>query len=221
MESTPLSDVSDPVRPSLAVSLDDDAFWSLIRDRRSIRRYADRPIDESTLTRILEAATWAPSAHNRQPWRFCVVTDREVKHDLSRQMGARWRVDLTRDGADSDFVERRVAASHARITGAAALIVPAVSMADMDHYPDARRNEAEWLMAVQSVALACQNLLLAAHHYGVGACWMCAPLFVPELVRSALALPDEWHPQALITLGHPAEVKQKDRAPLETRVIWR
>jgi F420 biosynthesis protein FbiB-like protein len=221
MDNTPLLDVSHPMGPSPAFSLDDDAFWSLIRDRRSIRRYTDQPIDASTLTRVLEAATWAPSAHNRQPWRFCVVTDPQVKHALSAQMGERWRIDLTRDGAEPDFMERRVAASHARITGAAALIVPAVSMADMDLYPDARRSEAEWLMAVQSVALACQNLLLAAHHYGLGACWMCAPLFVPDLVRSALALPDEWHPQALITLGYPAEEKQKARAPLETRVIWR
>ncbi len=62
-------------------------------------------------------------------------------------------------------------------------------------------------MAVQSVALACQNLLLAAHAYGLGACWMCAPLFVPHVVRQVLELPAAWQPQALITLGYPAEEK--------------
>jgi nitroreductase len=76
-------------------------------------------------------------------------------------------------------------------------------------------------MTVQSVALACQNLLLAAEAHGVGACWMCAPLFVPELVLRVLALPTDWEPQALITLGYPAESKEKDRAPLVSRVIWR
>ena len=91
----------------------------------------------------------------------------------------------------------------------------------MDDYPDRRRQEAEWLMAVQSTALACQNLLLAAHQYGLAACWMCAPLFVPELVRDALGLPDSWHPQALITLGYAAEEKQRERLPLAERVIWR
>ncbi|MEZ4580208.1 MAG: nitroreductase family protein [Caldilineaceae bacterium] len=44
-----------------------------------------------------------------------------------------------------------------------------------------------------------QNLLLAAHAHGLGACWMCAPLFVPDLVRTVLDLPPAWEPQALIT----------------------
>ena len=69
-------------------------------------------------------------------------------------MAARWRADLGRDGVDPAVIERRIAISHARITGAAALIVPSVSMEEMDSYPDAIRAEAEWLMAVQSVALA-------------------------------------------------------------------
>ena len=76
-------------------------------------------------------------------------------------------------------------------------------------------------MAVQSVALACQNLLLAAHAHGLGACWMCAPLFVPELVRDTLDLPQTWEPQALITLGYPAEERESERVPLDSRVVWR
>ncbi len=219
--------LSVPLSQPLPVNLPDGAaeteaaFWQLIRGRRSIRRYTGAPVAPELLTRILEAATWAPSAHNRQPWRFCVVTTDAVQAQLSARMAARWRADLGRDGVDPAVIERRIAISHARITGAAALIVPSVSMEEMDSYPDARRDEAERLMAVQSVALATQNLLLAAQHYGLGACWMCAPLFVPELVRPALDLPDVWQPQALITLGYPAEVKQKERAPLDTRVVWR
>jgi nitroreductase len=76
-------------------------------------------------------------------------------------------------------------------------------------------------MAVQRVALACQNLLLAAHAHGLGACWMCAPLFAPALVQTTLDLPAHWQPQALLTLGYPAETKTKDRAPLASRVLWR
>ncbi len=219
-----------PLPQPLSANLSDDvsdvaeteeAFWHLIRGRRSIRRYTGETVPPELLTRILEAATWAPSAHNRQPWRFCVVTTDAVQEQLSARMAARWRADLSRDGVDASVIERRVAISHARITGAAALIVPSVSMEEMDSYPDARRDEAERLMAVQSVALATQNLLLAAHHYGLGACWMCAPLFVPDLVRNALGLSDAWQPQALITVGYPAEMKQKERAPIDTRVVWR
>ena len=50
-------------------------FQTLIRTRRSIRRYQHEPIAPEVLQRILEAGTWAPSAHNRQPWRFVVLTD--------------------------------------------------------------------------------------------------------------------------------------------------
>jgi coenzyme F420-0:L-glutamate ligase / coenzyme F420-1:gamma-L-glutamate ligase len=196
-------------------------FWRLIRGRRSIRRYKRRPIPKARLEQILTAASWAPSAHNRQPWRFCVITNAAVKMQLSRRMGDRWRQDLTADGMAADLVERRVAISHERVTTAGALVVVSVSMEDMDIYPDPQRAEAEWLMAVQSTALACQNLLLATHHYGLGACWMCAPLFVPELVQEVLSLPGKWHPQALITLGYPAESKVKERMPLESRILWR
>ena len=196
-------------------------FLRLAQGRRSIRRYQNRPVDRLILQELLIAAMWAPSAHNRQPWRFCVVTGEEAKQRLSAHMGERWRRDLSADGADPSFIQRRVAISHARIAGAAALIIASVSMADMDVYPDEQRSQAEWLMAVQSVALACQNLLLAAHAHGLGACWMCAPLFVPELVRTVLDLPDTWQPQTLITLGYAAEEKSKEREPLATRVVWR
>ena len=198
-----------------------ELLHSLVRTRRSIRRYDGRPVTRELLHRLLEAAVWAPSAHNRQPWRFCVVTERATQEALSAAMGARWQADLTADGADPAFIARRVAISHARVTGAGALVVACMSMEEMDAYPDPTRAHAEWTMATQSVALACQNLLLAAHAHGLGACWMCAPLFVPDLVRTVLDLPPAWEPQALITLGYPAESKERDRAPLETRVVWR
>ena len=196
-------------------------FEQLAAGRRSVRRYTDQPIAPALLEDLLHCATWAPSAHNRQPWRFCVVASDHAKHALSRHMADKWRQDLAADQADPAFIERRVAVSHARITGAAALIVACMCMDEMDHYPDSQRQHAEWTMATQSVALACQNLLLAAHSADLAACWMCAPLFVPKLVRAVLELPPTWEPQALITLGYPAEEKQTARAPLESRVVWR
>lgn len=207
-----------PDQQLLAAPVD---FWTLIQGRRSIRRYRAEAVAPAVLEQLLQAATWAPSAHNRQPWRFCVVTQPAPKLALSERMGEEWRRDLGGDGADPAQVERRIAISHARMTSAAAVIIAAVSMEEMDRYPDARRNEAEWTMAVQSVALACQNLLLAAHYYGLGACWMCAPLFVPALVRDVLDLPATWTPQAMITVGYPAEEKTKERVPLTERVVWR
>jgi F420 biosynthesis protein FbiB-like protein len=196
-------------------------FWRIVRTRRSIRRYQPQPVAEATLLALLEAARWAPSAHNRQPWRFCVVTTAAVKQELSRRMSERWRQDLGGDGLDPQFIERRVAASHARLTLSPALIVPSLTMEDMDVYSDVQRNQAEYIMAVQSVALACQNLLLAAHDAGLAASWICAPLFVPDLVRDVLDLPEHWQPQAILTVGYAAEQKEKERAPLAAQVLWR
>ncbi|MFQ3536342.1 MAG: nitroreductase family protein [Aggregatilineales bacterium] len=196
-------------------------IYNIIQDRRSIRRYTEQPVPPNLVRRLLEAAHWAPSAHNRQPWRFAILHSPEARHALAAAMGEKLRADLTADGASAELIERDVSRSYSRISSAPLAVVVCLSMADMDRYPDARRNEAEYLMAVQSVAMAAQNLLLAAQAEGLGACWLCAPLFCPSVVRQTLTLPEDWQPQALITLGYPAVARQSSRQPLETRVLWR
>jgi len=187
----------------------------MIAERRSIRRYQDAPIADGLLDRLLEAACWAPSAHNRQPWRFAVLRAAAPKDRLARAMGARLARDRARDGDDPAAIARDVARSHARITGAPVVIAVCLTLADMDRYPDPARADAERVMAIQSTAMAVQNLLLAATAEGLGACWMCAPLFCPDSVRAALALPADWEPQALVTMGRPASAgKPAARRPL-------
>ena len=190
----------------------------LIHSRRSIRRYTDAAVPPELVERLLTAATWAPSAHNRQPWRFAILDDAATKVRLAAAMGERLRRDLAADGLDAAAIERDAGRSHARISGAPLLILLCLTLADMDAYPDTRRRGHEMTMAVQSAAMAGQNLLLAAHALGLGACWLCAPLFCADTVREALALPVDWQPQGLITVGFPAEERTKTRAPLETRV---
>lgn len=196
-------------------------IYAIMQSRRSIRRYTDQPLPSALVVRLLEAAIWAPSAHNRQPWRFAALGTPEARERLAAAMGERLRADLTADGAAPDVIERDVSRSYSRISSAPMAVVVCLSMVDMDRYLDERRGEAEYSMAVQSVAMAVQNLLLAAHAEGLGACWMCAPLFCPEVVRAALDLPTDWQPQALITLGYPAVEREATRQPLETRVLWR
>lgn len=197
-----------------------DMLFDLIKSRRSIRRYTDEAIPETLIMRLLEAAAWAPSAHNRQPWRFAVMTNWVDKDRLARAMGARLRADRTADGDDPADIERDVARSYARLTGAPVIIVVCSSMADMDVYPDPRRSRSEWVMATQSTAMAAQNLLLLAHAEGLAACWLCAPLFTPELVTATLDLPEDWEPQGLITLGYPAQERTKAREPVEKKVLF-
>jgi coenzyme F420-0:L-glutamate ligase/coenzyme F420-1:gamma-L-glutamate ligase len=198
-----------------------ESIERIIKGRRSIRYYLDRPVPREVLERILALAVWAPSAHNRQPWRFAVVTTPETRRELAQAMGKRLCADLSADGLPPEQIERDVGRSYHRIGGAPALILVCLSMVDMDHYPDTQRASAERIMAVQSVALAAQNLMLAAHAEGLSTCWLCAPLFCPDVPVATLHLPSDWQPQALITLGYPAVERQSTRHPLETRVVWR
>jgi coenzyme F420-0:L-glutamate ligase/coenzyme F420-1:gamma-L-glutamate ligase len=192
-----------------------DNFINWLRSRRSIRRYKDKPVSQETLTHLIEAAIWAPSAHNRQPWRFAILTDAGQKHKLAYGMGRRLRADLAADGLPAAQIEIDVKRSYQRLTGAPAVIVVSLSTADMDSYPDQNRQDNDWLMAVQSTAMAGQNILLSAHALGLGACWMCGPLFCPETVKRVLGLDPGWHPQGLITIGYPAEEKTRSRRRLE------
>jgi F420 biosynthesis protein FbiB-like protein len=196
-------------------------FYSLIARRRSIRSYRPEALPRETIERVLEAAVWAPSAHNRQPWRFAVVTADGAKERLASEMGARLRVDRGRDGDPQEAIEADARRSRRRITGAPCVIVVCLSMEDMDRYPDEGRSQAEYLMAVQGAALATENLLLAAESEGLGACWMCAPLFCQDTVAAALELPAGWLPQGLITLGYAAgQGKEPIRKPLSDVVSW-
>lgn len=177
----------------------------LLGSRRSIRRYSQLPVSRELIESLLRSAVTAPSAHNRQPWRFLVLEHKEDKDKLAKAMGALLRADRTRDGDDAQAIEADVARSYARLTGAPVLVVVCMSMIDMDRYPDKKRMQAERVMAIQGTAMASQNLLLAAHAAGLGACWMCAPLFCADTVHATLQLPDDWEPQAIITLGYPAQ----------------
>jgi coenzyme F420-0:L-glutamate ligase/coenzyme F420-1:gamma-L-glutamate ligase len=214
---------SDLVRPKTADLFrtpTEPALADLLGARRSIRRYRDKEVSHETIERVLQAAITAPSAHNRQPWRFAVLKDADTKGRLADMMGERLRQDRLRDGDSPDVVERDVARSASRISGAPVAIIVALTMEDMDFYPDARRMAAEHHMAVQSTAMAIENMLLAAHAMGLGSSIMCAPLFCPDVVCVALPLSPDWEPQALVTLGYPAnDGKPYQRRSLEELVV--
>jgi F420 biosynthesis protein FbiB-like protein len=193
-----------------------------LRSRRSIRRFRPDPVEPALMGSLLEAARWAPSPHNRQPWRFVVLQSAAIRQQLARAMGDRLRSERLADGDDPQAVEADVARSHARITGAAAAVLLCMTLEHMDRYPDPRRAKAERRMAVQGVAMAGQNLLLAAHAAGLGACWICAPLFAPEVVAEVLDLPADWEPQGLVVLGWPEEAPpERARLPLDQVTAYR
>ena len=193
-----------------------------LQTRRSIRRFKPDPVPGSVIQNILATATFAPSAHNRQPWRFVVMTDPSVKQELADAMALDFERDLTRDGLPPEKIHSQINRSKERITSAPLAILLCLDMSEMDSYPDAIRQQAERTMAVQSVAAAGLQLLLAAHAEGLGGVWACWPLFAQRTIQNTLNLPETWEPQAMYFIGYPLEIPEvRERKPLDVIVVRR
>src|SRR5438270_12412526 len=113
-----------------------DMLATLLRGRRSVRKFLDRPVPRELIEQILEAARWAPSPHGRQPWRFVVLTRQEAKIGLAEQMADTWRRELQMDGQGDEIVAMRLEKSRQRIHNAPVIIIPCLYVEDMDRYPD-------------------------------------------------------------------------------------
>jgi coenzyme F420-0:L-glutamate ligase / coenzyme F420-1:gamma-L-glutamate ligase len=195
--------------------LAENELIGFIRSRRSVRRFKPQAVPGAVIESILETALWAPSAHNRQPWRFVVLQNREDKARLADSMGAEFRRDLQRDGLSPQEIDAQVVRSRLRILEAPLVILLCLDPSKLDPYPDAARTQAEHVMAIQSVAMAGGALMLAAHAHGLGSVWICAPLFAPVTVIKALDLPDKWEPQGMVLAGFPASIPDpRPRRPL-------
>jgi F420 biosynthesis protein FbiB-like protein len=192
----------------------------ILRGRRSVRRLRSDPVPSELVIAVLEAAAWAPSPHGTQPWRFVVLTEDERKQELAEAMADAWRYHLALDGQDEETIARRLAGSQRRLREAPVLILVCLDPRDLDRYPDPERQQAERIMAIQSLGAAVQNLLLMAYRLGLDTGWMCAPLFCPDVVRRVLGLREELEPQALITLGYAAtDPQRRPRRPLDQLIV--
>ena len=195
---------------------------NFLRTRRSIRRFKTDPVPDSIIQNILTTATYAPSAHNRQPWRFVVITDLSVKTKLADAMAQDFERDLRRDNLPPEKIQSQLKRSRDRITSAPVAILLCLDMSEMDSYPDEKRNKAEYMMAVQSVAAAGMQLLLAAHAEGLGGVWACWPLFAQETICKALNLSEAWEPQAMFFVGYAQDFPEaRERKPLDMVIVRR
>jgi coenzyme F420-0:L-glutamate ligase/coenzyme F420-1:gamma-L-glutamate ligase len=189
--------------------------------RRSIRQFQAKPVAEETIRRLLEAAHAAPSAHNSRPWRFVVLCDKKARKVLAACMAAVYRRDAEAEGRPEEEILARNRRSMARIAEAPAAVLVCAEVSSLPP-PESRRSAGDRVLIVQSVAAAVQNLLLAAHDAGLGACWIGAPVFCPQAARESLGLEARWEPQALILLGYPAENPERPEGkPLDEVVEWR
>jgi len=178
-------------------------LYDAIRQRRSIRSYQSKPVPKEVIQTVLEAVSWAPSAHNSQPWRFIVLEDAKVKRNLAEQMADAWAIDTTRD---NQVVEAKMRNERVeRFAGAPVLILASLTREGLREFSDEVRQDIERDLAVASLGAGIQNLLLAAHANGLGACWYCAPAFCKQLVQKTLKIPQHVEPHAFIILGYPEE----------------
>jgi coenzyme F420-0:L-glutamate ligase / coenzyme F420-1:gamma-L-glutamate ligase len=194
-----------------------------IRGRRSVRRYLPGAVPEELVSRVLEAARWAPSPHGRQPWRFAVITKTQTRERLAQAMGEEWRANFEMDGQDTAVVEKRLESSRRRLLDAPIIVLLCLYLEELDTYPDAERQRGETTMAVQSLGAAAQNALLTAYDLGLDAGWMCAPLFCPGKVVETLGLDPRLIPHALLTLGYAEgdPPKRRGRKPLDELIVYR
>jgi nitroreductase len=168
-----------------------------IEARRSIRKFADRPIPEDTLRAILEAATRAPSGKNQQPWRF-VVAGASKRAEM---LGA-FRAGITTAKARGESVEG--AEWTARTMSEAAATVFILNPVGISPWKShSTEEQIDELVNTQSIGAAIENMLLAASGKGIGSLWICDIFFAYEELLGWLG--EDGSMVAAVSLGYPAE----------------
>lgn len=172
-----------------------NSVMSCILNRRSVRAYTSEEISEDTIMQLLSAASWAPSGNNMQPWRFSVVKNNK---ELIKKIS-----DLT--------------IYHNWVETTPCLIAVFLDTKSLD---DKVPNI--YLKHAQSIGAAIQNMLLAAHELGLGACWIGEILKNEDKVRELLDVSDDMQLMAVISVGYPGKInlKSKRRDISENIVSW-
>lgn len=204
----------------------------LLTQRRSVRRFRPDPVPRELLERLLQAATAAPSATNRQPWRFAVLTGPEPRARLAaavRDRVAEIKAIIARGhhkddfGSYGDFF-------HEPLEAAAAIIVPSfrthpdliaqfIASGGVD--PTPYDTSAAMQSELCSTAAACMSLLVQAEAEGLGATWMAGPMVARAEVEAMLGIRAPFRMLGAIALGWPDEAPTpKPRKPLGAVVTW-
>lgn len=174
-----------------------------IAARRTVRSFADTPVDPKVLRTAVRAAATAPAPHHTRPWRF-VDLHEPLRSQLLDAMAARWQEDLRDDGIEASTIERRIERSNAILRVAPALLLPFVVTEGAHAYPDPRRATGERDLFLLSGGAALGNLQVALAAHGLGTAWISSTAFCPDTVREVLDLPSTWHPLGMVAIGHPA-----------------
>lgn len=171
-------------------------IFECIQNRRSIRQYKTEPVDDATVQKVLEAAHWAPSWGNMQCWQFIVVRDINTKSQIANT--------IAKVQVDTEWVENAAAAA---IKQAPVLIVFCAEIKrsgfNIDGVPLTDKGEFWYLF---DVALAVENLLLAAYAQGLGT--VIVGGFDAKEVAKIIQVPAGYVVVTMTPLGVPAQKGQ-------------
>jgi F420 biosynthesis protein FbiB-like protein len=187
-----------------------------IYSRRSVRNYKPIDVPDDIVRELIKAGTYAPSAVNRQPWRFVVIKNKEMITRLSERAKKLWLSGLDRAGESSDPQVQRLANVMQRpefniFYGAPVLILIFATPRASSH--EGAFAEAENIMLIDDCAAAAENMMLAARSLGIGSCWIGfgMPLDSDQEIRQELNVPDGYRLMAPLIFGYP--VKDIEKAP--------
>lgn len=155
----------------------------MIMQRESVRKYADRQVEEEKIERIMESCRMAPSACNSQPWRFVVVTDRELKNEVARATTGP-AMPLNRFVPQAPVIVALVAEPPNWLSKIGS------SIKDKDYY-------------LMDIGIVADHFCLQAADLGLGSCMI--GWFDENKVRELLQIPRKRRIPLLITLGYPAK----------------
>jgi nitroreductase len=170
-------------------------FFEVVRSQRACRAFRPDPVDDALIERVLEAATFAPSAENRQPWVFVVVSDPDRRAAIGSLNRRAW------EGGAKSHSEGRLTPSlldevdrgaQGGIAGAPVIVVVG---------GDTRLGDRRVLAA--SIFPATQNMLLAAGALGLGAALTTLPIVFGDELAEVVGFPFEVQPMAVVPLGWP------------------
>ena len=178
-----------------------DAVYRVIKERRDMRHFNNKPLEEGLLLRLLTVANQAPSVGLMQPWRFIRITDNTLK--LSIKTLVETERNITADLLNqrkSDFLKLKVEG----ISECAELVVVALPDGREKHV-FGRRTMPD--MDLASVSCAIQNMWLAARAEGIGLGWV--SLFEPIALANLLNMPQDSRPIAILCIGHVEKFYEK------------